>query len=379
MQAPPPHTSSFQPPPPATASASNGYSHHHEYQDAAAATAAAALSHSQPGLTQHPASFTHGTTPAYGTQGAHPYGNPSSALGQPDQHVPTPSAQAAASANGRKRKASGVPGSRGVANLTPEQLAKKRANDREAQRAIRERTRNTIETLDQRIRDLEGQQPYQELQRVAMERDQALRECDDLRRKLAQVVNVAAGAPQQQQPNLHGTFDLFDEFIESNWLTDDPAELAALTAQQSPLPPLSSTQSQSQHASPQVSSGAAGSPFEQQQQHHIDPDLRSPHAAQSSQAGTSSHTATPGLTYHHETAPLRKWPPGVEQQREQQPQYTPTSGMSYEQHRSVPAPMQPHSNGERHGLNFLLDQTQSNHTPPPNAHVAQSQHNSQHG
>ena len=53
--------------------------------------------------------------------------------------------------------------------------------------------------------------------------------------------------------------------------------------------------------------------------------------------------------------------------------------MSYEQHRSVPAPMQPHSNGERHGLNFLLDQTQSNHTPPPNAHVAQSQHNSQHG
>ncbi|RAL61740.1 hypothetical protein DID88_002806 [Monilinia fructigena] len=61
-----------------------------------------------------------------------------------------------------ERKSTG----RGVANLTPEQLAKKRANDREAQRSIRQRTKLQIETLETRIRDLtnggSGELGYQE-------------------------------------------------------------------------------------------------------------------------------------------------------------------------------------------------------------------------
>ncbi|KAL8635414.1 MAG: hypothetical protein Q9228_007093, partial [Teloschistes exilis] len=65
----------------------------------------------------------------------------------------------------KRRRTSGT-ASRGVANLTPEQLAKKRANDREAQRAIRERTKTQIETLERKIHDLSNQQPYQELQAV---------------------------------------------------------------------------------------------------------------------------------------------------------------------------------------------------------------------
>jgi hypothetical protein len=53
----------------------------------------------------------------------------------------------------KKRRTTGSSSSsRGVANLTPDQLAKKRANDREAQRAIRERTKNQIENLERRIR-----------------------------------------------------------------------------------------------------------------------------------------------------------------------------------------------------------------------------------
>ena len=44
--------------------------------------------------------------------------------------------------HGHKRQKLTSSSSRGVANLTPEQLAKKRANDREAQRAIRERTKS---------------------------------------------------------------------------------------------------------------------------------------------------------------------------------------------------------------------------------------------
>lgn len=111
-------------------------------------------------------------------------------------HAPS----AAVNAN-KKRRASGQPGSRGVANLTPEQLAKKRANDREAQRAIRERTKSTIDTLERRISELESQQPFQELQRVKQERDRALAECEELRRRLGVVRDVIGGS---QPPGLNG-------------------------------------------------------------------------------------------------------------------------------------------------------------------------------
>ncbi|EEU43974.1 uncharacterized protein NECHADRAFT_74330 [Fusarium vanettenii 77-13-4] len=87
----------------------------------------------------------------------------------------------------RKKKKTG-PGSRGVANLTPEQLAKKRANDREAQRAIRERTKNQIETLERRIQELTNQQPYQELQAVLRAKEVVEQENADIKRRLAGIV-----------------------------------------------------------------------------------------------------------------------------------------------------------------------------------------------
>lgn len=43
--------------------------------------------------------------------------------------------------------------------------------DREAQRAIRERTKNQIEALENRIRELTEQEPYQELQKVIREKE----------------------------------------------------------------------------------------------------------------------------------------------------------------------------------------------------------------
>lgn len=87
----------------------------------------------------------------------------------------------------RKRKAAS---GRGVASLTAEQLAKKRQNDREAQRAIRERTKNTIESLEQRIQELTSQQPYQELQAIIRQKDAALAENEEIRRRLAQAVSL---------------------------------------------------------------------------------------------------------------------------------------------------------------------------------------------
>ena len=92
--------------------------------------------------------------------------------------------------NSNKRRKTGPAISRGVASLTPEQLAKKRANDREAQRAIRERTKAQIETLEKRIQDLTSQRPYQELQAVIRQKEAIQAENDDIRRRLECVLSV---------------------------------------------------------------------------------------------------------------------------------------------------------------------------------------------
>lgn len=54
---------------------------------------------------------------------------------------------------GAKRRPSRA-GTRSVSTLTAAQLERKRANDREAQRAIRQRTKDHIETLERRIAEL---------------------------------------------------------------------------------------------------------------------------------------------------------------------------------------------------------------------------------
>ncbi|KAH7139307.1 hypothetical protein B0J11DRAFT_40519 [Dendryphion nanum] len=90
----------------------------------------------------------------------------------------------------KKRKAGAGNSSRGVANLTPEQLARKRANDREAQRAIRERTKNQIDRLNQRISELESQQPYNDLQVVLREKEAIQAENADIRKRLESVISI---------------------------------------------------------------------------------------------------------------------------------------------------------------------------------------------
>lgn len=89
-----------------------------------------------------------------------------------------------------KRRRTSTTGSRGVANLTPEQLAKKRANDREAQRAIRERTKTQIESLERKIQELTSQQPYQELQHVIRQKELVEAENDDIKKRLASVYSI---------------------------------------------------------------------------------------------------------------------------------------------------------------------------------------------
>ncbi|KAB8237397.1 hypothetical protein ETB97_001388 [Aspergillus alliaceus] len=114
---------------------------------------------------------------------------------------PTPSALTSADADaetpapdnggpaGRKRKLNST-SARGVANLTPEQLAKKRANDRQAQRAIRERTKAHIDTLEQRVRELSSQKPFLDLQAALKQNEAMQAENREIRQGLKAIMDV---------------------------------------------------------------------------------------------------------------------------------------------------------------------------------------------
>ncbi|KAI1105038.1 hypothetical protein F4804DRAFT_305321 [Jackrogersella minutella] len=99
----------------------------------------------------------------------------------------------------RTKKRRAGPSSRGVANLTPAQLSKKRANDREAQRAIRERTKTQIETLENRIRELTSQKPYQELQAVIRAKEAVEAENAEIKSRLAAIISMIQPMLSNQQ------------------------------------------------------------------------------------------------------------------------------------------------------------------------------------
>lgn len=102
--------------------------------------------------------------------------------------IATPDAPSTASA-GRKRKLNST-SARGVANLTPEQLAKKRANDRQAQRAIRERTKAHIDSLEQRVQELSSQKPFLDLQAALKQNEAIQAENREIRQALKAVMDI---------------------------------------------------------------------------------------------------------------------------------------------------------------------------------------------
>lgn len=106
--------------------------------------------------------------------------------------VGTPVADEAGSttfAAGRKRKVNNA-SARGVANLSAEQLAKKRANDRQAQRAIRERTKTHIEGLERQVRDLSSQKPFLDLQTALRQNEAIQAENRELRQGLKRAMDI---------------------------------------------------------------------------------------------------------------------------------------------------------------------------------------------
>ncbi|CBX97763.1 hypothetical protein LEMA_P091720.1 [Plenodomus lingam JN3] len=90
-------------------------------------------------------------------------------------------------------------GTRSVTTLTAAQLERKRANDREAQRAIRQRTKDHIDTLERQVRDLTAQLDSNssgKMMEIMRRNDELEAENAVLRARLSHAVS-ALGVPEQ--------------------------------------------------------------------------------------------------------------------------------------------------------------------------------------
>lgn len=83
--------------------------------------------------------------------------------------------------------------------------------DREAQRAIRERTKNQIEALEKRIHELTSQKPYQELQAVIRAKEAVEAENAEIKSRLAVIMSMI-------QPILSGQQGQFVTQLEQSLL-----------------------------------------------------------------------------------------------------------------------------------------------------------------
>jgi hypothetical protein len=70
-----------------------------------------------------------------------------------------------------------------VSSLSAEQLERKRANDREAQRSIRQRTKDHITHLEDRIRELTANQPA-DIEKVRRRNEELENELKELKKQL---------------------------------------------------------------------------------------------------------------------------------------------------------------------------------------------------
>ncbi|KAK9415340.1 hypothetical protein SUNI508_10530 [Seiridium unicorne] len=98
-------------------------------------------------------------------------------------------------------KSSKRKGTRSVSTLTPAQLARKRANDREAQRAIRARTKEHIENLERELEELRSASSRDDTVQDLLRKNRALEE--ELHR-LKESMGIATNGPRSYyQPSYH--------------------------------------------------------------------------------------------------------------------------------------------------------------------------------
>lgn len=126
--------------------------------------------------------------------------------------IPEHAALKSTQSNGISKKRPSRAGTRSVSTLTAAQLERKRANDREAQRAIRQRTKDHIESLERRIAELTSNNDLGAKLVQAMERgDDLEQENIALRSRLNQAIAALSESG--------GTYlFLQSSFLCSGWL-----------------------------------------------------------------------------------------------------------------------------------------------------------------
>ncbi|KAI1270353.1 hypothetical protein F5Y18DRAFT_421845 [Xylariaceae sp. FL1019] len=111
------------------------------------------------------------------------------------------------SGKGGKRK-----GTRSVSTLTPSQLARKRANDREAQRAIRARTKEHIENLEREIDELRSRQNRDQTVQDLLRRNKGL---EDEVRRLRESLGIRNPGPSHPYESSYSSSSQPSPFIHS--------------------------------------------------------------------------------------------------------------------------------------------------------------------
>ncbi|KKY19833.1 putative bzip transcription [Diplodia seriata] len=115
--------------------------------------------------------------------------------------TPTGSANAQHAAQpGAKRRPSRA-GTRSVSTLTAAQLERKRANDREAQRAIRQRTKDHIESLERRVAELTAREQANGRIHEIMQRNDDLEQENAILRQRLNHAMAALGQAGYQESN----------------------------------------------------------------------------------------------------------------------------------------------------------------------------------
>jgi regulator of replication initiation timing len=156
---------------------------------------------SRSGFSMSATTFPHSTLPmASSIKRSPPYDGQSSGSDTKKQQTP-----------GAKRRPSRA-GTRSVSTLTAAQLERKRANDREAQRAIRQRTKDHIEGLERQIAELTAQlNPNSSLVTDLRRRNEELeQENAILRSRLSQALNSLGVA--DSTPGMYGRCFLIPRF-----------------------------------------------------------------------------------------------------------------------------------------------------------------------
>ena len=104
-------------------------------------------------------------------------------------------------------------GTRSVNTLSEAQLERKRANDREAQRIIRRRTREHIENLERQVAELGDQK--EQLNKALQHNSQLEAQIAALERQIAE---MAVLLQYQQSPGVHGYTDAAPVYGASSYV-----------------------------------------------------------------------------------------------------------------------------------------------------------------